>query len=151
MPYISNTCRTAYDDIINEMLDETDNQMFYNAKYKSMLIAYLNSVPPQSQDGQLNYFLTKLFKNLNHLQIKVDCAKLRQFIIEVVKQVYSPSYFNYERIIGLLYCCSREYKRKHGRQAFLVENFVDTLIDKVWNELLVPYEIKKEQENGDIV
>lgn len=65
----------------------------------------VKTIPTEEIDGELNYFITKIL---------ISC--------------YSPSYFNYNRAVGLLECIKQElYRRK-----------------------IAPYEDKKMQENSDI-
>lgn len=69
------------------------------------LIVHLKNLPPEDQDGALNYSVTKVLKNL-----------------------YEPRYFNYNRAMGVLSSIQAEwYRRDVG-----------------------PYEDKKIQENGDV-
>jgi hypothetical protein len=69
------------------------------------LIKHLTSLPMEEQDGALNYAVTK-----------------------VLKQLYDPRYFNYNRAMGVLSSIQAEwYRRDVG-----------------------PYEDTKIQENGDV-
>jgi hypothetical protein len=69
------------------------------------LIDHLKSLPVEDQDGALNYSVTKILKNL-----------------------YEPRYFNYNRAMGVLSSIQSEwYRRDVG-----------------------PYEDKKIKENGDV-
>jgi hypothetical protein len=65
----------------------------------------LESIPLEEKDGQLNYLVTKILKG-----------------------VYSPKYFNYNRAIGLLECIKQEFYRRD----------------------VTRYEGKKIKENGDV-
>ena len=69
------------------------------------LIAHLGSLPIDDQDGALNYAVTK-----------------------VLKQLYEPKYFNYNRAMGVLSSIQAEYYRRD----------------------VAPYEDKKIIENGDV-
>lgn len=69
------------------------------------LIAQLKNLPLEEQDGALNYAVTK-----------------------ILKELYTPRYFNYNRAMGVLGSIQAEwYRRDVG-----------------------PYEDQKIQENGDV-
>lgn len=69
------------------------------------LTEHLKSLPIDKQDGALNYAVTKLLKEL-----------------------YEPKYFNYNRAMGVLSSIQAEFYRRD----------------------IAPYEDKKIAENGDI-
>lgn len=71
----------------------------------NQVVDLFKRIPDDEVDGSLNYFFTRILKSL-----------------------YTPSYFNYERAIGLLSCIQMEFYRR-------------------W---VAPYEDKKIQINGDI-
>ncbi|MGP3668065.1 MAG: DUF6899 family protein [Candidatus Bathyarchaeota archaeon] len=71
----------------------------------NQILNYFEKVEDKDRDGQLNYLFTKTLKTL-----------------------YKPSYFNYERIMGLLTCIQQEFYRR-------------------W---VSPYEDSKIKEHGDI-
>jgi hypothetical protein len=71
MPYIERSERAKYDDVINQ------------------IIRILNEVSVDSIDGELNYLITKIFKDL-----------------------YEPRYFNYNRAIGVLESVKQEFYRR---------------------------------------
>lgn len=71
----------------------------------SPIIEHLKSLPLDQQDGALNYAVTKILKDL-----------------------YPPKYFNYNRSMGVLSCIQAEWYRRH----------------------IAPYEDKKIDENGDV-
>ena len=69
------------------------------------LITHLKSLPIEQQDGSLNYAITR-----------------------ILKELYEPKYFNYNRAMGVLSSIQAEwYRRDVG-----------------------PYEDKKISENGDV-
>ncbi|MEM1546368.1 MAG: hypothetical protein QXY40_09480 [Candidatus Methanomethylicia archaeon] len=74
-------------------------------KIVEQIINHFEKVEDKDKDGQLNYLFTKTLKHL-----------------------YKPSYFNYERIMGLLTCIQQEFYRR-------------------W---ISPYEDSKIKEHGDI-
>ena len=69
------------------------------------LIEHLRSLPTDQQDGALNYAVTKVLKNL-----------------------YPPKYFNYNRAMGVLGSIQAEWYRRD----------------------VAPYEDQKITENGDV-
>ena len=71
----------------------------------NLVVNKLKSIKPEKLEGNLNYFITK-----------------------ILKSVYEPSYFNYNRAMGLLECIKQEFYRKE----------------------VSPYEDKKEIENGKV-
>ncbi|MEM3823349.1 MAG: hypothetical protein QXH87_00265 [Candidatus Bathyarchaeia archaeon] len=71
----------------------------------NQILTHFEKVEEKDKDGQLNYLFTKTLKSL-----------------------YKPSYFNFERIMGLLACIQQEFYRR-------------------W---ISPYEDSKMKEHGDI-
>jgi len=71
MPYIERSERAKYDDVINQ------------------IIRILNKVSIDNIDGELNYLISKIFKDL-----------------------YEPRYFDYNRAIGVLESVKQEFYRR---------------------------------------
>jgi len=71
MPYIKPERRPRLDRIVDEVLE------------------VIGGTPSEEWDGQLNYLITRILKNL-----------------------YKPSYLNYERVMGLLECIQHEFYRR---------------------------------------
>ncbi|MGC8699752.1 MAG: DUF6899 family protein [Candidatus Micrarchaeia archaeon] len=69
------------------------------------LIAFLKEQKTEDVDGKINYIITK-----------------------IMKSIYKPKYFNYNRAIGVLECAKHELYRK----------------------VVGPYEDEKIKENGDV-
>jgi hypothetical protein len=69
------------------------------------LIAYFKSLPMEEQDGAINYSVTR-----------------------ILKAIYPPRYFNFNRALGVLSAITQEYYRR----------------------VVGPYEDKKIKENGDV-
>jgi hypothetical protein len=69
------------------------------------ILTVMEKIPDQERDGCLNYLFTKTLKSL-----------------------FKPSYFNYERIMGLLACMQHEFYRR-------------------W---ISPYENSKREQHGDL-
>ena len=70
-----------------------------------LLIKKLKVLPMEKLDGHLNYCICR-----------------------ILKELYAPSYFNYNRMMGVLACVQQE----------------------IYRRLVVPYEDKKRRENGDV-
>ena len=71
MPYIRPEKRTKYDKILGE------------------LIGMLKTLPVEEVDGEVNYFVTKM-----------------------LKEVYPLRYFHLNRAVGVLECIKQEYYRR---------------------------------------
>lgn len=69
------------------------------------LLQKLKSIPIEKIDGNINYCICRMLKEL-----------------------YQPSYYNYNRMMGVITCVQQE----------------------VYRRLVVPYEGKKISENGDV-
>jgi hypothetical protein len=69
------------------------------------LIKKLQDIPADKIDGNVNYCVSRMLKGL-----------------------YPPSYFNYNRMMGVMACVQQE----------------------IYRRLVAPYEDKKIKENGDV-
>lgn len=69
------------------------------------IVKIIDALPENKKEGELNFLITS-----------------------ILKKVYEPSYFNYNRATGLLECIKLEMYRKR----------------------IGPYEDKKIKENGDV-
>ena len=58
-------------------------------KVAEEIVAKLQKIPEDKREGNLNYLITKM-----------------------LKRAYKPSYFNYNRVIGLLECIKQEFYRR---------------------------------------
>lgn len=54
-----------------------------------LIIDFLREVPEEERDGEINYIVTV-----------------------ILKRMYSPKYFNYNRAIGVLECVKQEFYRR---------------------------------------
>jgi hypothetical protein len=70
-----------------------------------LIVDTLEDLPPEKLDGHLNYVITRILVRL-----------------------YEPSYFNYNRVQGLLECIQHEFYRR----------------------LIAAYEDKKMDQHGDV-
>lgn len=71
MPYIKRDQRPAIDQLVNPLID------------------HLKSLPPEDQDGSLNYAVTK-----------------------IIKHIYPQKYFHLNRALGVLTAITQELYRK---------------------------------------
>jgi len=114
----------------------------------------LKSVDLGSVDGHFNYFLTKLFKESGCMgQIiffEAWVEPVKDFLIKLLKEVYPPKYFNYNRGVGMLTCCVKEFRRRYGDDALAVEDLLGYVIDSFYLDVVGPYEDKKIAENSDV-
>lgn len=69
------------------------------------IVKKIQEIPDDKKDGELNFLITS-----------------------ILKRTYSPKYFNYNRMMGVLECIKQEAYRK----------------------IIAPYEDKKIEENGDV-
>lgn len=157
MPYIEQNQRLDYDRIINDITnkitatDDVGLAIWANA-FKDIIRQHDLNV----QDGEFNYFLTKLFIKLNWVGESLtyySYAKTSNKIEKLVQEcltIYTPKYFNYNRAIGVLTCCQLEFKRRYGIKAIMAITFLQTIIKKYYETEIGPYEEKKMIENKDI-
>lgn len=146
MPYIIPAARPPYDALIADL---TLNGCTYPIQKK--LIGYLQSVPPAAQDGQFNYFITKILVLYDGFHKPIALGEFRRFLIAVMKEVYVPEcYENYDRACGMLWCCMAEYQRRNPRSFFLVQQFMISTLEEFYTSTIGKYEDKKIAENGDV-
>ena len=74
-------------------------------KELNALIKKLKTIPADKVDGNINYCISN-----------------------ILKELYPPSYFNYNRMMGVIGCVQQE----------------------IYRRLAAPYEDKKIKENGDV-
>jgi hypothetical protein len=92
------------------------------------LMPYIKQEERDKLDGCIEDLVQELEYEFKQWQIsKVDGA-LNYIITKLLLELYTPSYFNYNRAIGVLECVKQEYYRK----------------------VVAPYEELKESENGAI-
>jgi len=61
-----------------------------------------------------------------------------------------PSYYTYNRAIGMLNCCLLEFRRRYGNNSALVSMFLQLIIKKLYKEIGA-YEDTKISANGDVI
>jgi len=146
MSYIEKSARLPYDELITRIFLR-EGFTLINA---DELISLLQKLNVETIDGHFNYFLTKSILILNGFHSTIDLNDFRGFILKVLRAIYQPKYFNYNRAIGMLNCVILEYERRHGkRQSFLVRTFIEG-IQRAFYEDIGLYEEKKIAENGDV-
>jgi hypothetical protein len=73
--------------------------------------------------------LVEIIEILENTEVTKMDGNLNYIITILLKRLYTPSYFNYNRAIGVLECVKQEYYRK----------------------VVIKYEIDKEKLNGDAI
>ena len=86
MSYIIQKARIPYNNLIESMINSSEEIDVFNYDAQKTLISYLKSVPPASCDAQFDYFITKLILKYDGFYKKIDLGKFRNFIIEVIKE-----------------------------------------------------------------
>jgi len=148
MPYIKREERRPYDELITHILQSEDG---FSSTHADELTALFKRLDVTAVDGHFNYFLTRTIKLLNGLRATIELDPFREFIVKVLRDVYQPKYFNYNRAIGMLFCVALEYERRNGkRNSFLVKTFLISIADKFYKETVGEYEDLKIAENGDV-
>jgi hypothetical protein len=73
-------------------------------------------IDDELQDGDFNYVMTKVLKNLKIDDLTIcprqimQLKMFQQYFVSVAKYVYTPRYFNYNRAMGLFTSCRKEYE-----------------------------------------
>jgi len=118
----------------------------------------LTDVEEKNYDGEMNYFLTKLTKEIGWLTGKPTAywgmfkqvALLRSEVTNFALSLYHPcNYYDFNRMMGFCITCIQEMKRRYGSKASMAMAFVSMVMDDIF-EKLIPHEDQKIQENGDI-
>jgi len=163
MPYIKQEKRNFYDMMIMSIVAKFEPAIVeITEQDKNQWIAdfqlHILAEPEDQQDGQFNYFLTKLLKSLHWLSegtsyfaYKTSEPKILMVIVKML-EIYrqpTPSYFRYNRAMGMLLCCMKEMKRRYSTRAVLPMLFLEQVI-KILYEEIGAYEVKKIEENGDV-
>lgn len=156
MPYIKREDRPFYKAMACSILSRlhcSHIELDLSIELKC-LAKKLKSVELKAQDGHFNYFLTRLLKESgclgNNLFFEEWVDPVKDFLIEVLKEVYPPKYFNYNRGVGMLTCCMKEFRRRFGDDALAVEDLLEYVIDCFYLDVVGKYEALKIAENGDL-
>src|SRR5208283_1715073 len=159
MPYILKDLRPPYDVLIKEIIkgigqaDDIQLGIWAN-DFKNEIVPH----KPELQDGEFNYFLTKLFISLNwidgmtYYSYMETAPKIKKIIMECLT-IYTtpePSYYRYNRAIGMLNCCLLEFRRRYGNErSALPTMFIQMIIKKFYEEIGI-YEDLKITLNGNV-
>lgn len=162
MPYILKEDRPQYDSIIRDLIIVIDVESYSAIKFlRESLINILNNQPVTNVDGHMNYFITKLLKEMKWTEemslekfLSIDDStqykEIYDFLFNVFLEVYPPKYFNYNRLEGMLSCCHKEFKRRYGYKAMHACALLSELSGKFYDNVTAPYEDKKIIINGDV-
>ena len=82
-----------------------------------------------SEDRQpINELTAPLIEHLKHLPLEQQDGALNYTVTKILKELYDPRYFNYNRAMGVLSAIQAEFYRRD----------------------VAPYEDEKIAENGDV-
>ena len=157
MPYIKQEKRPQFDALANTIILQM-TQGIVTDELKNFIAKKFKSLPIKEVDGCLNYLVTVLLKRLDFHKLppkgQIDetvvayAGELTLTILELLNKIYEPKYFNYNRAMGMLTCCSKEFERRYGRT--FCNTFLERLATVFYNRTVGPYEEKKIEENGDV-
>src|SRR3989304_7769898 len=149
MPYIKPDYRIKYKKTIKEMLlrfkAHEERGTLGTLKFGDLLgklsWKITCDVDEKCYDGEMNYFLTKLTKDIGWLNgtggaywgtFKV-VDKLRDAIVIFMLGVYHPnSYYDFNRMMGFCITCIEEMKRRYGSRASMAMAFVNMVMDDIF-------------------
>lgn len=158
MPYIKQELRPYYNTLIKTIIDHTDIGTTSDIEVGVWANAFKSHImysKPESIDGEFNYFLTKLFIELRWVGDSLTYYSYMQsqkYIEKLVQEcltIYEPSYYNYNRAIGMLNCCLLELRRRYGNKSIMATTFIQKVIKKYYEEI-GEYEDTKITLNGDV-
>lgn len=151
-PYIKQERRPFYNNIVQRLLKLEGVSEVPNIGDE--LVTHVTLAELEFQDGDLNYFITKLLKTINlesedafHISFSIV-----EFLINILLRIYtSPKegYFNYNRLLGMLTACMKEYERRYGKDKVNSLLLFQNIIERVY-VIIGKYEDKKIIENGDV-
>lgn len=157
MPYIVKEYRPFYNAIVNTILSKIHLAEYEWLGWKveaSCLVNKLKSLDWMAQDGQLNYFITKLMIDADFLgRVAISGLEadiIEDFIIKVLKEVYPRKYAHYNRAVGTLTCCGKEFTRIFGERGVGIREFLEYLADSFYQFIVGPYESEKRKLNGPV-
>lgn len=158
MPYIQQKHRPFYNAIVFTMLSKIHcTRIGFNLNLNtevSILAKKLKSVDWLAQDGQLNYFITKLCIEAGFLGkviiTRTEADIIEKFIIKVLREVYPRKYAHYNRAVGMLTCCGKEFVRIFGEEGIGIKKFLDYICDGFYQDIVGPYEDEKIKANGKV-
>lgn len=105
---------------------------------------------PALTPGELNYCLT--WHLLNTDPDDMLDALWKEVMEYVLNANGGPNYETYNAVMGAITCCHREFVRRGGPawRPLAVENALGETADRVYDQLIAPYEDAKIQQNGDV-
>lgn len=164
MPYIEQDRRKPYQPVIKRITQDLANindNVSYDATIRDLAEAeqeverLLVDVDMELQDGDLNYIMTKILKNLKiddiaHFQENRLFETFKISFVNIVRFIYTPRYFNYNRALGLFTSCGKEWERRNPNNCVLVTRMFNQMIDVFYKYNQGPYEDNKRELNGDV-
>lgn len=162
LPYIIQESREQYKKVIDKMvldLQTIDDDVSFSAiiphlaEQEHILGDLLINAGVENQDGDLNYVMTKILKSLkiDDLQYygRIPSTFISTFV-GVIRYSYKPKYFNYNRALGVLTACRKEYERRNPNNCLIVSKIFNEMIDILYKYNIGPYEDTKIISNGDV-
>lgn len=160
MPYIKSEDRPFYDALTNTITTKLMLEQFNFDVELQTLMTHILARTEDKQDGDFNYFITRLMKLLGFTDVNVTqfyhvryasivTAMLFDFIVKIYSQP-KESYYRFNRAIGMLVACRKEMERRNGNKAKHAFDILDHLVKHLYDEVVAPYEDKKILENGDV-
>ena len=155
MPYILQEDRPFYNAVVFLSLSKIQCGRGFDLKTEIRVLAKkLISVDLLAQDGQLNYFITKLCIEAGFLgKVTIAGTKadiLQEFLINLLRKVYPRKYVHYNRAVGMLTCCGKEFMRIFGEEGAAIQEFLDYIADCFYEDVVGPYEDEKIKANGKV-
>jgi hypothetical protein len=161
MPYIKTEDRPFYDAIANTIATKLMLEQFNFVAEYATFERHVLSREENKQDGDLNFFITKFMKVLGltdryktHFYYGKYASIVETAIFDFVVGVYtkpSESYYRFNRAIGMLTACRNEMVRRYGKdKAKYAIEILDKVLQRLYDDVVAPYEDKKILENGDV-
>ena len=160
MPYIKPKLREKYDPIVEALLLKIAIGVEDTSPEENQLLRTLQAVELESQDGELNYFVTRLFKRAGWLKKykgyydtyeSNEGSAIRVILKKVITKFYLPEkYFLYNRGTGTIVNIADEFTRRYGDEAQCIVLLLND-VKKFFDERKGTYEDKKKAENGDVL
>lgn len=161
MPYIKPDRRPFYDELASSFALQLQDPLEENYSLVEKIFVYhMTHIATEFQDGDLNYFFTKLLKVLNiDTMYLFESKKIRkdlvEFMVKTLLKIYTypkEQYFNYNRMLGMVLACELEFRRRfkqEGINVILTWSIFIEVIERLY-ETVSEYEDKKILENGDV-
>lgn len=164
MPYINPKPRELFDPIVYAMRTKCRLGLYEELKEErdalTKTLQALEIDNPMETDGAFNYFITKLLIVFGWIDPDMGYYDtmgspigkvLEEFIFSVMDELYyPPKYYRYNRAMGMLLCCRKEFNKVFEKEAACVNMLLNKLMDRFYDEIIYPYENKKRDENGQV-